>query len=98
MRLGLRLEARTRTRCGALLLAIAAAFVTVTASGGAHADPARDSSRVEFSRGVAFVKQGNYRAAREAFADAYRLYPHPSILLNLGIAQWKTGQFVEASP
>ncbi len=83
-------------RPGALLLAITVAFATVTASGAAHADPARDSSRVEFSRGVALVKQGNYRAAREAFADAYRLYPHPSILLNLGIAQWKTGQFVEA--
>jgi hypothetical protein len=76
--------------------ATVAAFALIVAPSLAHADPARDNSRIEFSRGVGLVHQGDYPGARDAFAEAYRLYPHPSILLNLGIAQWKTGQYVEA--
>jgi hypothetical protein len=78
----------------AAVVVAAGAFVAVPPP--AHADPARDNSRIEFNRGVGLVRQGDYAGAREAFAEAYRLYPHPSILLNLGIAQWKTGQYVEA--
>ena len=81
-----RVSAAAALVAGALLLAPALA----------HADPARDNSRLEFTRGVGLVHQGDYAGARDAFAEAYRLYPHPSILLNLGIAQWKTGQFVPA--
>ncbi len=79
-----------------LVVATVAAVALIVAPSLAHADPARDNSRLEFSRGVGLVHQGDYAGARDAFAEAYRLYPHPSILLNLGIAQWKTGQYVEA--
>jgi len=62
----------------------------------ASADPARDQSRAAFMRGVAESHQGHYTAARDAFLEAYKLFAHPSILLNLGIARWHTGEYVQA--
>ena len=60
------------------------------------ADPARDQSRAAFMRGVADAHQGHYTAARDAFLEAYTLFAHPSILMNLGIARWHTGEYVQA--
>jgi hypothetical protein len=62
----------------------------------AAADPARDDSRAAFMRGVANAHQGHYTAARDAFIEAYALFAHPSILLNLGIARWHTGEYIQA--
>ncbi len=62
----------------------------------AQADETRDQSRAAFRKGVAAAKENNYAAARDFFIDAYKLFPHPSILLNLGIAHSKTGELVEA--
>ncbi|MBK6694319.1 MAG: PEGA domain-containing protein [Myxococcales bacterium] len=59
-------------------------------------DEGRDQSRAAFRRGVTAAKENNYVAAREAFVEAYRLFPHPSILLNLGIARARTGELVDA--
>jgi hypothetical protein len=64
--------------------------------GNAVADPARDQSRAAFMRGVADAHQGHYTAARDAFLEAYTLFAHPSILMNLGIARWHTGEYVQA--
>jgi hypothetical protein len=62
----------------------------------AHADEARDQSRAAFRRGVAAAKERDFATARDAFTEAYRLFPHPSILLNLGIARARTGELVDA--
>jgi len=62
----------------------------------AHADDAREASRAEFRRGVTLVNEGDFQHAREAFAEAYRLFPHPSILFNLGLTRAKTGEYVQA--
>lgn len=59
-------------------------------------DDARERSRAAFRRGVAQAEAGDYVAARDSFEKAYRLFAHPSILLNLGIARAHTGQWVEA--
>jgi hypothetical protein len=67
----------------------------VCAAQAAHADT-RDDSRAAFRRGVTLAQQGDYRHARDAFLEAYKLFAHPSILLNLGIARWKIGEYVEA--
>ena len=56
----------------------------------------REQSRAEFRRGVELAKTGDFAHAREAIEAAYGLYPHPSILLNLGIARLKTGDPVGA--
>lgn len=77
--------------------AIVAAFLAASLfSLSAHAEDARAESRAAFRRGVMMAKENNYVGARDAFAEAYRLFPHPSILLNLGIARGKSGQIVEA--
>ena len=61
-----------------------------------HAGDARERSRAAFRRGVAQAQEGNYAAARDSFVEAYRIFPHPSILLNLGIARAHTGEWLEA--
>jgi hypothetical protein len=63
---------------------------------GAAADSPRDQSRAAFMRGVADAHQGHYTAARDEFLEAYNLYAHPSILMNLGIARWHTGEYIQA--
>jgi hypothetical protein len=81
-----------RRRGPALLLVLAAVLLSCHAA----ADDARDLSRAAFRRGVADAQRGDYAAARDAFVEAYRLFPHPSILLNLGIARWRAGDMALA--
>jgi len=51
---------------------------------------AREKSRAAFRAGVAQLKAQDWKAARSSFEQAWALYPHPSILLNLGIARLRT--------
>ncbi len=69
---------------------------TCLASPARADDDVREQSRVAFRRGVSSVKEGNYEVARDAFVEAYKLFAHPSILLNLGIARSHTGEYVDA--
>jgi hypothetical protein len=80
-----------------LLLAAAtlATLVAAATPGHAQADP-RERSRAAFRRGVAEAGSGDYAAARDSFLEAYRLFAHPSILLNLGIARAHTGEWLQA--
>ncbi len=80
-----------RRRFGSWLLAVA----IVIAAASAHAD-GREESRAAFRRGVTLAQGGDYARARDAFVEAYKLFAHPSILLNLGIARWKTGELAAA--
>jgi hypothetical protein len=70
--------------------------VVLLGATGAAADAGREQSRAAFMRGVAESHQGHYTAARDAFLEAYTLFAHPSILLNLGIARWHTGEYIQA--
>ncbi len=76
----------------------AAAFLVALslAASVAHADDPRLASREEFRRGVVLVRSGNLNEARAAFERAYAIYPHPSILLNLGIVRLRTGEYIRA--
>jgi hypothetical protein len=79
------------------LLAVALAAALLASPQPVRADDdARDRSRAAFRRGVTQAQEGNYTGARDSFYEAYKLFPHPSILLNLGIARAHTGQWVEA--
>jgi hypothetical protein len=51
---------------------------------------AREKSRAAFRAGVAQLQARDWKAARSSFETAWALYPHPSILLNLGIARLRT--------
>ena len=56
-----------------------------------QADPAtRDKSRAAFKKGVSQIKAQDWAGARASFEEAYSLFPHPSILLNLGMSRLKT--------
>ena len=80
-------------RAGAVLAVVLLLSVCGrTASAG---DP-RVDSREAFRRGVTQVQAGDYVHARDSFLEAYRLFPHPSILLNLGIARLRTGEYLDA--
>lgn len=79
-----------------LIAALASAWLAGGGSVASAQQDARERSRAAFRRGVAQVHDGDYAAARDSFVEAYQLFPHPSILLNLGIARAHTGQWVEA--
>jgi hypothetical protein len=79
----------------AAALAPAVVGMATPAQAQAQEDP-REQSRAAFRRGVAQAQDGNYTAARDSFLEAYKLFAHPSILLNLGIARAHTGEWLEA--
>ena len=79
-----------------LLAAAVAAALLASSQPGRADDEARDRSRAAFRRGVSQAHDGDYTAARDSFLEAYKLFPHPSILLNVGIARAHTGQWLEA--
>ena len=56
----------------------------------------RERSRAAFRKGVAQLRAQDWAAARQSFETAWSLYPHPSILLNLGIARLRTDDPVRA--
>ncbi len=85
-----------RSRSVPFGLALALTLACSAHAGNASADDAREQSRAAFRRGVTLAKDNNYAGARDAFAEAYRLFPHPSILLNLGMARGRSGQLVDA--
>ena len=74
----------------------AVACASLGAAAAAFAGDAREDSRAAFRRGVDQAQSGDYKSARDSFLEAYKLFPHPSILLNLGIARAKTGEYIEA--
>lgn len=77
------------------MLRLACALLLVTQVASAD-DPRKDQSRAAFRKGVELAQKGNYPEARDQFAEAYRLFPHPSILLNLGLMRAKTGDYLDA--
>jgi hypothetical protein len=80
-----------------LLLAAATAAALLAASAPGHAQTdAKERSRAAFRRGVTQAQAGDYTSARDSFLEAYRIFAHPSILLNLGIARAHTGEWVQA--
>ena len=80
-----------------LLLAAATLATLVASAAPGHAQEGpRERSRAAFRRGVAQAGSGDYTSARDSFLEAYRLFAHPSILLNLGIARAHTGEWIEA--
>lgn len=59
-------------------------------------DESRERSRAAFRRGVLQLRAQDWMSARASFEEAWSLYPHTSILLNLGMARLNTGDPVRA--
>jgi hypothetical protein len=49
----------------------------------AQSDADRERARAEFDRGVAAYTAENFQGALEAFQEAYRLRPHPTVRVNM---------------
>jgi tetratricopeptide (TPR) repeat protein len=56
----------------------------------------RKAAQAHMSHGIAALKAHDYKQAIESFREAYKLYPSPKILMNLGSALRDAGQFAEA--
>jgi hypothetical protein len=56
----------------------------------------RQQSRAAFRQGVAAAEKQHWVEARDAFEHAFALFPHPSILLDLGVSRAHVGEFAEA--
>jgi hypothetical protein len=76
-----------------VVAAVTCLVLALTSAPASAGDP-RDESRAAFLRGVNEAHQDHFTAARDAFLEAYRLFPHPSILMNLGIARMRTGEYI----
>lgn len=77
-------------------LLVVALLVWAMAASAAPDDSSRERSRAAFLHGVELVQKGDFQGARGAFVEAHKLFPHPSILLNLGIVRARLGELVEA--
>lgn len=91
-------------RARLVMLSILAACATTSIASVVRADEppvtadaeSRERSRAAFRKGVAQLRAQDWAAARASFETAWSLYPHPSILLNLGIARLRTDDPVRA--
>ena len=87
-----------------LIIALVASSTSPSFVGVARADEppitadaeSRGKSRAAFRKGVAQLRAQDWTSARASFEAAWSLYPHPSILLNLGIARLRTDDPVRA--
>jgi hypothetical protein len=71
--------------------------------GGAltHATPVsaqdnREEARTHFNRGVEAFEAGTFEQALDAFQEAYRLAPHPSVRVNMANCYERLGRPIEA--
>lgn len=82
-----------------LLCSLITAAPLVTRSAAAQSPPgddARARARERFRVGVDAYTRGDYAAALEAFREAYRLAPHPSVLVNIANCHLQLHQPAEA--
>ncbi len=77
-------------------VAAVATFALPKTAHGDEGDEAKEQSRAAFMRGVAKLKDESFDGAKTEFLEAYRLFAHPSILLNLGLSRLRLAEYVDA--
>lgn len=82
-------------RAFSLVFSTVLALTLVSSPPPAHAQD-RDAARRSFQRGVSSYTEGNFSVALEAFQDAYRIAPHPSVRVNMANCYEQLGRPVEA--
>jgi tetratricopeptide (TPR) repeat protein len=75
---------------------MALVLVLVSFVSAARAQDANEA-RAHFEQGVAHFEEGRYSEALAEFRDAYRIRPHPSVLVNLANCYQNLGRPVEAA-
>lgn len=76
-------------------LAISVACLLAT-DAGVSSEPPKARARKLVDEGNTLVTERAYHEAATRYAEAYRLYPSPKILLNLGEAHFWAGDYVQA--
>ena len=89
-----------RLRSLAVALLFATSLAPVAAAQERPEEPneslPRRQSRAAFREGVAAAEKQRWAEARDDFVKAFKLFPHPSILLDLGVSRAHVGEYVEA--
>ncbi len=80
----------------AVLAAAALASSLFVTAASAQTDDDRARARTEFERGVAAFGNSEFQTALDAFQEAYRLAPHPSVRLNIANCYQQMARPVEA--
>lgn len=76
---------------------VAALVLGLARNVSADDDDATATARALFNQGRAALQAGRAEIARVAFERAFQLRPAPRVAYNLGLAELKTGRFVEAA-
>ena len=80
---------------GSLVVLVASSAVApMTAS--AQSDAERERARSEFDRGVTLFAAENFQGALEAFQEAFRLRPHPTVRVNMANCYDRLNKPIEA--
>jgi hypothetical protein len=77
-------------------LVSALAVGVLLATHPAKAQDAREQARENFNAGVSAFEAGNFEQALEAFQEAYRLAPHPSVRVNMANCYERLNRPLEA--
>ncbi|MEM9073124.1 MAG: PEGA domain-containing protein [Myxococcota bacterium] len=71
-------------------------ILSVSGAATAQTDAERAQARASFQSGVESYEGGRYQVALEAFQEAYRIAPHPSVRVNMANCYEQLGRPVEA--
>lgn len=74
----------------------ALALVALAPSAQAQDDAARAQAREQFATGVQRYESNDFLGALEAFQEAYRLAPHPTVRVNMANCYERLGRPIEA--
>jgi len=78
------------------LVMLAASGAVAPSMASAQSDADRERARSEFDRGVTLFATENFQGALEAFQEAFRLRPHPTVRVNMANCYDRLNKPIEA--
>lgn len=84
------------SRLGWLVVALCLSSLALAAPKKPPEDPAREAAKAAFTAGNRHYQLSEYTQALEKFKDAFRIFPEPSILYNIGQCQRQLNQKEDA--
>src|SRR5690349_18880551 len=73
------------------------ALVTILSTASAEAQDQAAQARARFEAGVQLFQRNDFARALDAFRDAYRIRPHPTVLVNIANCYLNLQKPVEAA-
>jgi len=81
---------------GGSLVVLAVSGAVAPSMASAQSDADRERARSEFDRGVTLFAAENFQGALEAFQEAFRLRPHPTVRVNMANCYDRLNKPIEA--